>query len=84
MRSTNTPWCVREYLGQVAKEWEEQRVSDEENVPYWTNLYLYRSDEGTEFEQFSEQDLTAHPSSYQQMTDQVFLLLGGRSHPVPG
>ena len=65
--------AVREYLGQVAKEWEEQGYQMKNVRTGRTYTYTGQTKERS-FEQFSEQDLTAHPSSYQQMTDRVFLL----------
>ena len=64
---------VREYLGQVAEEWEEQGYQMKNVRTGRTYTYIGQTKERS-FEQFSEQDLTAHPSSYQQMTDRVFLL----------
>lgn len=65
--------AVREYLTAVAKDWEEQGYQMRNIRTGRTYTYTGQTKERS-FEQFSEQDLTAHPSSYQQMTDRVFLL----------
>ena len=65
--------AVREYLGNVAEEWEKQEYEMRNVRTGRTHTYTGQTKERS-FEQFLEQDLTAHPSSYQQMTDRVFLL----------